>query len=61
MRPSPATAGGFMGLFRFARCGPGGTHGVDLVPERLDPAYVWYMPWRYWAISRKKPGTDGES
>lgn len=54
-------AGGFMGLFRFARCGPGGTHGIDPVPERLDSACVWYRPWRYWAISRKKPGEDRES
>ena len=50
-----------MGLFRFARCGPGGTHGIDLVPQTLDPAYLWYKPWRYWAISRKNPGKDGES
>ena len=47
-------AGGFMGLFRFARCGPGGTHGVDLVPERLEERFRWYAPWRYWVISRKR-------
>ncbi len=51
-------AGGFMGLFRVARCGPGGTHGIDLVPERLAERYVWYMPWRYWAISSRRAQTD---
>lgn len=49
-------AGGWMGLFRFMRCGPGGTHGLDPVPERLERRYVWYLPWRYWAISRKQSG-----
>lgn len=43
-------AGGWMALFRFARCGPGGTHGVDNVPERLGGHYRWYLPWRYWRI-----------
>lgn len=47
-------AGGFMGLFRVVRCGPGGTHGVDLVPESLSQRYRWYRPWRYWDISRQK-------
>ena len=28
-------AGGWMGLFRVCRCGPGGTHGIDRVPEQL--------------------------
>lgn len=42
-------AGGWMGLFRVARCGPGGTHGVDLVPEN-SPGIM--APWRYWSVSR---------
>ena len=46
--------GGWMGLFRFARCGPGGTHGVDPVPERLAPYFAWYAPWRYWKIAARK-------
>ncbi|WP_077961464.1 membrane protein insertion efficiency factor YidD [Ensifer adhaerens] len=41
-------AGGWMTLFRVARCGPGGTHGFDPVPERLEPRLVWYAPWRFW-------------
>ncbi|MBW0369783.1 membrane protein insertion efficiency factor YidD [Ensifer adhaerens] len=41
-------AGGWMTLFRVARCGPGGTHGFDPVPERLAPRLVWYAPWRFW-------------
>ena len=48
-------AGGWMGLFRVVRCGPGGTHGLDPVPERLGRRYVWFMPWRYWGIGRKRP------
>ena len=43
-------AGGWMALFRVARCGPGGTHGHDPVPETLEERYVWYLPWRYWRI-----------
>ena len=31
-------AGGWMGLFRVSRCGPGGTHGIDRVPEALAPS-----------------------
>lgn len=45
--------GGFMALFRVMRCGPGGTHGIDLVPERLDRDQAWYAPWRLWRICRK--------
>ncbi|PRD42279.1 membrane protein insertion efficiency factor YidD [Phyllobacterium phragmitis] len=46
-------SGGWMGLFRVMRCGPGGTHGLDPVPETLDQDLAWYLPWRYWRISRK--------
>jgi putative membrane protein insertion efficiency factor len=46
-------AGGWMGLFRVARCGPGGTSGIDNVPEKLPPEHRWYTPWRYW---RPRPG-----
>ncbi len=48
--------GGWMGLFRVMRCGPGGTHGIDNVPETLDARYAWYLPWRYWTISRASRG-----
>lgn len=44
-------AGGWIGLFRFARCGPWGTHGIDRVPETLDSRYRWFAPWRYWSVS----------
>lgn len=47
--------GGWLGLFRFARCGPGGTHGVDLVPEALDADQCWWAPWRLWRWGRKTP------
>lgn len=39
--------GGWMGLARFSRCRPGGTHGYDPVPETLPPDAHWYAPWRY--------------
>lgn len=45
-------AGSWMALFRVARCGPGGTNGIDNVPERLEPRYRWFAPWRYWRIGK---------
>lgn len=45
-------AGGFMALFRFMRCGPGGTHGFDPVPASLPKEIRWWAPWRYWHISK---------
>ena len=46
-------AGGWLTLFRVLRCGPGGTHGFDPVPERLAPRQRWYAPWRFWRRWRK--------
>jgi putative membrane protein insertion efficiency factor len=46
--------GGWMGLFRVLRCGPGGTHGIDNVPETLAERYHWFTPWRYWQVGRKR-------
>lgn len=40
-------SGGWMGLARFQRCGPGGASGYDPVPDRLAAGAVWYLPWRY--------------
>lgn len=45
-------SGGWMALFRVARCGPGGTHGIDNVPADLGPRLVWWAPWRFWSVSR---------
>lgn len=39
--------GAWMGFARICRCGPFGTHGIDLVPERLPGGGVWYRPWAY--------------
>ncbi|WP_310069588.1 membrane protein insertion efficiency factor YidD [Phyllobacterium sp. 1468] len=47
-------SGGWMGLFRFVRCGPGGTYGLDPVPTELDGRFVWYMPWRFWGLHRPR-------
>jgi uncharacterized protein len=40
-------AGGWMTLARLSRCQPFGTSGLDFVPERLNPSWRWYLPWRY--------------
>jgi uncharacterized protein len=45
--------GGWLTLFRVGRCGPGGTWGVDAVPEVLEKRYVWWAPWRYFALGRQ--------
>jgi putative membrane protein insertion efficiency factor len=45
-------AGGWMTLFRVMRCGPGGTWGIDPVPEALAGGMRWYQPWTYW---RREP------
>ncbi len=39
--------GGWMGFARICRCGPFGTHGIDLVPETLPESAAWYKPWAY--------------
>jgi len=39
--------GAWMGFARFCRCGPFGTHGIDLVPGRLPENAAWYRPWSY--------------
>jgi putative membrane protein insertion efficiency factor len=44
--------GFWMALFRFMRCGPGGTWGFDPVPPSLGPGRRWYAPWRYWRVSK---------
>ena len=40
-------SGGWMTLFRVARCGPGGSSGFDPVPETLEPTIRWWAPWRH--------------
>ena len=42
-------SGGWMTLFRVARCGPGGSSGFDPVPEALEPTTRWWAPWRHWS------------
>ena len=46
--------GAWLSLFRVARCGPGGTSGIDNVPPMLDPAMGWWAPWRLWGVGRRR-------
>jgi uncharacterized protein len=46
-------AGSWMGLARFCRCRPGGTHGWDPAPTLTSTGARWYAPWRYgvWSVA----------
>ncbi|WP_137134669.1 membrane protein insertion efficiency factor YidD [Rhizobium sp. FKY42] len=44
--------GGWMTAYRFARCGPFGSSGLDPVPESLLARQRWWTPWRYAAASK---------
>ncbi|WP_439631047.1 membrane protein insertion efficiency factor YidD [Shinella sp.] len=48
--------GGFLALFRVARCGPGGTQGFDPVPEALEKRFAWWAPWRLWRVAKSREG-----
>lgn len=50
-------AGGWMGLARICRCGPGGTSGLDFVCEELPAGSAWLAPWRYgrWRGTNETP------
>ena len=41
-----AWRGFWLMLSRIVRCGPGGTHGVDPVPDIRDQHHT-FAPWRY--------------
>ena len=38
-------SGGWLSIFRIARCGPGGSHGIDRVPVELSSQDA-FAPWR---------------
>jgi putative membrane protein insertion efficiency factor len=38
--------GAWLALWRVARCGPGGTHGIDDVPASQQ-GIVWWQVWRF--------------
>ena len=46
-------SGFWLTLFRVGRCGPGGTSGLDTVPEVLDTGSRKFMPWALWRFGRK--------
>ncbi|MGF0538254.1 membrane protein insertion efficiency factor YidD [Agrobacterium sp. ES01] len=50
--------GGWLTLFRVGRCGPGGTHGIDRVPDVLDKHWHWWTPWRLIQAGRKRKPLD---
>ena len=39
--------GAWIGLARFSRCRPHGSHGFDPAPEVLPVNASWFAPWRY--------------
>ncbi len=45
--------GGWLSLFRVVRCGPWGTHGVDLVPADLAGRNTILAPWRLFRFGRR--------
>lgn len=44
-------SGGWLSLFRVARCGPGGASGLDTVPENLQSVRVWQV-WKFWTAAK---------
>jgi putative membrane protein insertion efficiency factor len=46
--------GGWLALFRVIRCGPGGTHGIDNVPDRVPGGIFHWLPWRYWRLGKRR-------
>ncbi|MEM1365732.1 MAG: membrane protein insertion efficiency factor YidD [Pseudomonadota bacterium] len=47
--------GFWMGISRWWRCSPWGSHGFDPVPEELPEGARWYLPWRYGHWGRSVP------
>jgi len=45
-----------MGFARICRCRPGGTDGLDFVPETLPEGASWSRPWRYGLWRSTNPG-----
>ncbi len=46
-------SGFWLTLFRVGRCGPGGTSGLDQVPETLGDGYRRLLPWAFWQYGKK--------
>jgi putative membrane protein insertion efficiency factor len=52
----------WMGLARFSRCRPYGSHGFDPPPDALPPRSSWYAPWRYgrWRGAERASAASGD-
>ncbi|WP_296077217.1 membrane protein insertion efficiency factor YidD [uncultured Agrobacterium sp.] len=46
-------SGGWLSLFRVARCGPGGTTGYNAVPDSLRSVRFWQL-WRLWTLGKQE-------
>lgn len=47
-------SGGWLSLFRVIRCGPGGTHGIDNVPQDVPSGITHWLPWGYWRLGKRR-------
>lgn len=52
IRLNGALKGFWLGLSRIWRCGPGGSHGFDPVPDLRRVHHPFYLSWRYGVWSR---------
>jgi uncharacterized protein len=45
--------GGWLTLYRIARCHPWGTSGYDPAPDLRNAGIPFWMPWRYFQYKRE--------
>lgn len=53
--------GGWLALSRIVRCRPGGSHGLDPVPDMIEQSYPWWQGWRYGRWSSNEDAGTGNS
>ncbi len=52
IKQNGAWKGFWLGLSRVWRCGPGGSHGFDPVPDLTEVRYPFWQAWRYGVWSK---------